>query len=219
VRRVLFASSAHVYGPGNGLMRREDEVAQPLCPYGIAKYTGEQLCLGFTRLYGLETVRLRFFHVYGPRQPAGSPYAAALRQALRQMLVGRRPVVPIGLGGRLDLTAIDDAVYAALVAVSTPRAAGKVYNVACGRPSSSLELVDALNQILGTTLPPVETFFGPPDEVCHLADTHKAEVELGFCAGTDLETGLRRCVEYFALRCEGPTDTAVLTGACPRKAR
>ncbi len=210
VRRVVYASSSHVYGQAIGLPRREDEPTQPLSPYGVAKLTGEQQCLGFNRLYGLETVRLRYFNVFGPRQSAGSPYAGSLRQVLRQMLTGCRPVVPVGVNCRQDLIAVDDAVYATLLAVSTPRAAGKVYNIASGRPTTPLELVAALNDILGIHLAPVETFFGPPEDVCHLANPHKAEVELGFCAGTSLEKGLRECVEYYALRHEGAAPT--LTG-------
>jgi UDP-glucose 4-epimerase len=203
VKRLLYASSACVYGPPRGFPRREDEVTQPLSPYAVAKLTGEQQCVGFTGLYGLETVRLRYFRVFGPRQPAASPYAAALARLVKEMLEGHRPVLSGGLLAQQDLLAVGDVVHATLLAAAAPRAAGRVYNIARGRPTTSLELVETLNTILGTRLHPLEAFPSPGEPPHNLADARKAEVELGFCPGLDLERGLRLWIEYQMTRSNG----------------
>ncbi len=199
VKRVVYASSSCVYGTPTGMPRREDEPTVPLTPYGVAKLTGEQHCIAFTGLYGLETVRLRWFNVYGARQPPGSSYSAALTQLVRQMLAGRRPALRGGLLRQQDLIFVDDVVHATVLAATAARAAGKVYNIGRGRPTTALELVATLNTILGTDLQPLEAFPGGGEQPHNLADTRKAEVELGFCPGIDLEKGLRRCVEHLAL--------------------
>ena len=204
VKRVVYASSCHVYGQPSGPPRREDEAPQPLSPYGLAKLAGEQQCVGFTGLYGLETVRLRYFNVFGPRQSPGSPYTAALVQLLRHMLAGRRPVISGRLLGQLDLLYVDDAVHATMLAATTPRASGRVYNLGGGRPRTFLEVVTILNGLLETLLQPLQVFSESGEEVSHLADTRKAEVELGFCPAIDLDKGLRRCVEFY----QGETQRA-----------
>src|SRR5262249_54212494 len=152
----LYASSCYVYGKPGGEPRREDELLQPLCPYGLAKLAGEQQCAAFTGLYGLETVGLRYFCVFGPRQCSSSPYTAALAELIRQALAGRRAALPEGLLGQQDLIAVDDAVHATLLAAGTRRAAGKVYNIGGGRLRTVQHVVTALNAILGTALPPLE---------------------------------------------------------------
>jgi UDP-glucose 4-epimerase len=197
VKRVLYASSCYVYGHANGLPRREDEpTLQPLSPYGVAKLTGEQHCVGFTGRHGLETVRLRYFNVFGPRQPAGSPYAAGLGLVVSQARAGRRPVLSGWLSEQQSLISVDDVVHATLLAAMAPRAAGRAYNIASARPTSCWELIATLNGLLGTRLHPLLTLPRQGEEVDNFADTRKAEVELGFCAGTDLETGLQRCLAH-----------------------
>jgi UDP-glucose 4-epimerase len=204
VRRVLYASSCYVYGERSGRPRREDEPPQPLCPYGLAKLMGEQQCAAFTGLYGLETVRLRYFSVFGPRQPASSPYTAALAEIIQQALAGRRAALPGGPAGPQDLLAVDDAVHATLLAAGTRRAVGRVYNVGGGRLRTVAQVLAALSAILGTTPPPRQAPPGPGEEVGYLADTRKAEAELGFCPATDFEKGLRRCVEFYRGRSARP---------------
>jgi UDP-glucose 4-epimerase len=196
VRRVVYASSCQVYGQPGDSPRREEETPQPLSPYALAKLAGERQCVGFAGLYGLETVRLRYFSVYGPRQPVAGPYTATVAQLLHNMMAGRRPVVSGRLLGQLDLIYVDDAVHAAWLAATTPRAAGRVYNVGGGRPRTFLDVVAVLNGLLGTQLQPLLVFTGPGEGFSHLADTHRAEVDLGFCPAIDLDKGLRRCVEF-----------------------
>jgi UDP-glucose 4-epimerase len=203
VRRVVYASSCCVYGPADGHPRNEDARLRPLSPYAVAKLTGEQQCLGCTGLYGLPTVRLRYFNVFGPRQPPGSPYAAAVPHAVKQMLAGRGPVVPAGAAGQQDLIYVDDVVHANILAATAPRAAGRVYNIASGRLTAAPELVGALNDILGTRLQPAEALARPEEEFANAADVRKAEEDLGFCPATDLEKGLRRCLEYYLRKSNG----------------
>jgi UDP-glucose 4-epimerase len=194
VRRVVYASSIRAFGQPSGLPCREEDPARPLGPYALAKLGGEQACLACTRLHGLETVCLRYGHVFGPRQPAHGPYAAVVREALSAMLAGRPPVLAgDGLRGQ-DLIFVDDAVHATLLAAWAPRVSGKVYNVARGRPTTPREVVAALNSLLGTQFEPLYVPHDP-DDLDNLASTARAEVDLGFFASTDLEQGLRRCIE------------------------
>jgi UDP-glucose 4-epimerase len=202
VKRVIYASSCCVYGPANGLPRHEEEPTQPLSLYAVAKLTGEQHCIGFTGIYGLETVRLRYFNVFGPRQPSSSPYSTKVAQILSDMMAGRRPVIHGGTLDQQDLIYVDDVVHANLLAALAPRVAGRVYNIACGRPTTTLELVTRINTILGTQIQPIGVFPSPGEEQHNLADVTKAETELGFCSSTDLEQGLRRCIEYYMPRRE-----------------
>ncbi len=196
VRRVIYASSCCVYGEPTGAQRREDELPCPLSPYAVAKLTGEQHCVGFTGLYGLETVRLRYFNVYGPRKRPDSPYASKLTHVVSTMLAGQRPFVHGGTQEMLDLSYVDDVVHASLVAATAPRVAGKVYNIGAGRPVSTMELVGLLNDLLNTNIQPIGIMPSYDDKTNHLANIEKTEVELGFCPGTNLEKGLRLQVAY-----------------------
>jgi UDP-glucose 4-epimerase len=204
VRRVLYASSCCVYGEPTYLLRREDELVRPLSPYAVAKLTGEQHCLSFTGTYGLETVILRYFNVYGPRERHDSPYASQLTHILTTMLAGHRPIIQGTPQEMLDLTYVDDAVHATLLAATAPRVAGKVYNIGSGHPISSVDLVAMLNTLLGTQIQPLNIFTSRKDRNHHLADIQKAEIDLGFCAATPLEKGLRRHVEFSLL--SGPSQ-------------
>lgn len=205
VRRLLFASSMRVQGGPAHSPIAETDPAEPDTPHGRAKLAGENTCLLCARASGLETVCLRYFNVFGPRQPAASPYAAVVRDALTAMRAGRIP----SLGGegrsRHDLIYISDAVHATLLAARAPRVAGRVYNIAAGRPITSLEVVETLNELLGTSVEAVYTG-SAPCALNNVADVRRAEVELGFCAAVDLRQGLRRCLEGEPgpLRVDGP---------------
>src|SRR5262249_8609542 len=149
VRRVVYAASSSAYGNGTGPVKREDDPTEPLSPYAVAKLTGEHYCAAFREVYGLETVRLRYFNVFGPRQAPGSPYSAVIPLFIEAMLQGRGPTV-YGDGKQTrDFTYVDNVVQANLLAARAPRVSGKVYNVACGRSVSLLELINNLNALLG----------------------------------------------------------------------
>src|SRR5262245_15051332 len=149
VRRVLYASSLWVYGQGNGRPVHEDVALDPQTYAGRVKLSGEEACRVATRLSGLETVCLRFFHVFGPRQRQRGPYADIVSRSLHAMQEGQ-PVVLAGDGNaERDLIYVEDAVHATVLASEAPRVAGKVYNIARGRPTTDLEVLQTLERILG----------------------------------------------------------------------
>jgi UDP-glucose 4-epimerase len=204
VRRVIHAASASAYGDCGSAPRRETDPARPLSPDAVAKLAGELYCETFTQVFGLETVRLRYFSVYGPRQAGGGPYAAVVPLFLEALLDGRSPVIfGDGLQSR-DFTYVGDVVQANLLAAQSARAAGKVYNVAFGRRTSLLELLYHASDLLGTHLAPIHAPPRPGDVRHSFADTALAQAELGFCPCTDLREGLRLCLPYYRARRERP---------------
>src|SRR5262249_25553134 len=147
---------------------------------------------------------LRYFNVFGPRQFSGGPYAAVVPVFVEAMLAGRRPVIHGDGRQSRDFTFVDDVVQASLLAADAPRVSGKVYNIASGRRTTLLELVDRLNGILGTELKPIHT---PPrsGDIRHsFADISRAQADLGYCPCTDLAQGLRVCVDFYAAKRKGP---------------
>jgi len=195
VRRVICGASAAVYGDGPSSPRRESEALQPLSPYAVAQLAGEHYCVAFGHVYGLETVRLRYFNVFGPRQQAGNPYSAVVPLFLEAIRTGQRPVIfGDGLQSR-DFTFVDDIVQANMLAADAPRVAGRVYNVGCGRGTTLLELVDEINAILGTEIRPIHMPPRPGDIRHSVADVTRAQADLGYCPCTKLHTSLRRCID------------------------
>jgi UDP-glucose 4-epimerase len=197
VRRLVYAASSSAYGNSPEMPRREVQPACPRSPYAIAKVVGEQYCEVFSQLYGLETVRLRYFNVFGPRQAPGSPYSAVIPRFAEALLTGRSPVIyGDGLQSR-DFTYVEDVVQANLLAAEAPRVAGQVYNVACGRRTTLRQLVTFLNDLLGTEIPPAYEDARAGDVRHSEADISRAQTDLGYCPRWDLKQGLGRCVEYY----------------------
>jgi nucleoside-diphosphate-sugar epimerase len=202
VQRVIYAASATAYGNGVALPTDESHATHPLSPAAVAKLTGEEYCAAFHHLYGLETVRLRYFNVFGPRQTADQWPESIIPRLIDTMLAGRHPVIHgDGLSSR-DFTYVADVVQANLLAVDTPRAAGRVYNIASGRRTTLLEVVDTLNNLLGTQIKPIHDAL-PPGEVQHSqADIGRAQIDLGYCPCTDLRENLARCLEYHLVQAQ-----------------
>lgn len=196
VKRVVYASSSAVYGDTPSLPKIEDMPTDPLSPYALTKLTGEYYCRMFTKLYGLETVSLRYFNVFGPRQDPTSQYAAVIPKFLSLMLEDRQPVINgDGLQSR-DFTYVANNVAANLLACTQPGVGGEVLNIACGESFTLLELVDRLNGILGKSIEPV---FGPPQpgDVRHsLADIGKARELLGFSPTVTFQEGLEKLAAW-----------------------
>jgi UDP-glucose 4-epimerase len=204
VRRVVYASSSSVYGDTPVLPKSEDLPTAPLSPYAVSKLAGEQYCRVFARLHGLETVCLRYFNVFGPRQDPASPYAAVIPKFIAAMTRGEAPLIHGDGTQSRDFSYIANVVQANLLAAEAPGVGGEVFNVACGERFSLLDLVAALNRILGTR---VEPRFGPPrpGDVKHsLADISRAERLLGYRPGVRFEDGLARTVAWFREPHGGP---------------
>lgn len=197
VRRFVYAGSSSAYGNQPFTSKREQDVPMPLSPYAAAKLSGEFYCRAFHATYGLETVAIRYFNVFGPRQDPKSEYSAVIPIFVTKILAGQSPTVyGDGLQSR-DFTYIDNVVAGNLAAADAPQAAGGVYNVACGRQFSLLELIDSINRVLGTEVKPrfAEARVGDVRE--SLADISAARSILGYEPTVNFEEGLRRSIEYY----------------------
>jgi UDP-glucose 4-epimerase len=197
VRRVVFAGSASAYGVPGGDVQTEDEPIRPLSPYAAAKLAGELYCQAFSAAYGLETVRLRFFNIFGPRQRPDSPYSGVISLFIAAMSSGRPPqVFGDGLQSR-DFTYVADVVQALLRAADTPGVSGRVYNVGTGRSVNLLELIAALNRLLSTGLAPRHGPARAGDVRHSRADIGRARRELGYEPAVPFEEGLRRTLQWY----------------------
>ena len=202
VKRVVFAGSSSAYGNTPALPKREDMPANPLSPYALQKVIGEQYLQLFTKLYGLETVSIRYFNVFGPRQDPTSPYSGVLAKFITQMLKGEQPTI-LGDGKQSrDFTYVDNAVEANLLALKVPASevVGRVFNVATGRRIELNETFRILKKLTGYT---GEVQYGPEraGDVKHsLADLSRAEKHLGYKPKVDFEEGLRRTIEWYRNR-------------------
>ena len=195
VRRVVYAASSSAYGNSERLPKTETDPTNPLSPYAVAKLTGEHYCAAFHKVYGLETVRLRYFNVFGPRQSPDSPYAAVIPKFIRSMLRDEAPRLHgDGLQSR-DFTYIDNVVQANLLAATVPGVGGRLYNVACGHRITLVDLVAKLNSLLGTKLDPVFEEARAGDVKHSQADIRRAQEELGYRPRVNLDWGLRCCLE------------------------
>jgi UDP-glucose 4-epimerase len=198
VQRVIYASSCRLYGPSEAASVKEDDWIHPESTYGFAKLAGEMQCMGFCSLYGLETVRLRYSNTFGPRQCPSSAYARALPTIVKAMLAGEPPVLDESPLEYHDFIHVDDVVHATLLAADVPRAAGEVYNIARGRSVTLLEVVETVNELLGTALEPIDKQPNSCQATARIVDIRRAERELGFCPSIDLRQGLSRLIEYYA---------------------
>ena len=198
VGRVVFASSSSVYGEEKKLPSSEQQLPRPISPYAVSKLAGEYYCKIFTELYGLETVSLRYFNVYGPRQDPNSQYAAVIPRFICWALQGRSlEVHGDGLQSR-DFTYIDNVVAANLLAAESREANGGVFNVGQGSSYSLLDLIDLLRRILGRELQWFHTEGRAGDVRCTLADISQVEQRLSYRPQISFERGIAKTIEYFS---------------------
>jgi len=197
VKRVVYAASSSAYGDVESEFKVETMAPCPLSPYAVAKLAAEQYCQAFTNVYGLETVALRYFNVFGPRQDPDSPYSAVIPLFIKAMLAGQPPVIfGDGLQSR-DFTYIDNVVNGNLLACQAgSQVAGQVMNLACGDRISLLDLVTTINKLLGTSFEPVFKPTRPGDVKHSRADISKAGQLLGYEPQVLLEAGLLRTIEW-----------------------
>jgi UDP-glucose 4-epimerase len=197
VRRVVFAGSSAAYGDQPIAAKHERLLPAPLSPYAAAKVAGEFYCQAFTSTYGLETVTLRYFNVFGPRQDPKSQYAAVIPKFITEILSGGRPTI-FGDGKQSrDFTYIDNIVEGNLLAADAPAAVGRTINVACGESFNLLELMDGINRALGTDVRPIFEPARVGDVRDSLADITLARDLLKYEPKIGFNEGLRRTVEYY----------------------
>lgn len=206
VERLVYAASSSAYGDTPVLPKVEIMTPDPISPYAVSKLAAEQYCRSFTRVYGLQTVSLRYFNVFGPRQNPKSEYAAVVPRFITAMLNGE-PVPVNGDGEQSrDFTYIENVVQANLKAMLAPQAAGDVCNIACGERYTLNQLIAILSEIMGIQ-PEVSYREGRAGDVKHsLADIDKARRLLGYEPAISFHEGLRRTVEY--LRQQGTERSA-----------
>ena len=197
VKRVVYAASSSAYGDTPEMPKREDMPTNPLSPYALQKLIGEQYMQMFTALYGLETVSIRYFNVFGPRQDPSSPYSGVIALFVTALLEGAAPTITGDGEQTRDFTYVANIVDGVLLAATAPRASGEVINVATGRQISINELARALGTIIGNSTPPVHIEARTGDVRHSLADITKARDRLGYEPTVDLEEGLRRTVEWY----------------------
>ena len=197
VRRVVYASSSSVYGDNPALPKRETQMPAPVSPYAASKLGGEHYCRVFDRLYGVPTISLRYFNVFGPRQDPLSQYAAAIPRFIAAVREGE-PVTVYGDGEQSrDFTYVDNVVSANFLAMEAPHGNGEAFNIGGGGRATVLEVVDAIGRILGRT-PQVVHAPPRPGDVRHtLADIGAAKAALGYEPAVGFEEGLRRTAAAF----------------------
>jgi nucleoside-diphosphate-sugar epimerase len=196
VKRLVFAGSSSEYGNTPELPKREDMLPNPLSPYALQKLVAEQYCQMFTRLYGFETVTIRYFNVFGPRQDPGSPYSGVISLFSTALLEGRQPII-YGDGEQTrDFTYVANVVDGVLRACEAKEAAGEVINVACGTRITLNELLAVMNRIIGTNLQAIYKEERQGDVKDSQADITKAKRLLGYTPSVPLEEGLRLTLEW-----------------------
>jgi UDP-glucose 4-epimerase len=200
VKRVIYAASSSAYGDQAGEAKVETMSPHPLSPYGVSKLAAEYDCQAFTACYGLETVCLRYFNVFGPRQDPQSLYAAVIPRFVTAMLRGDAPIIYGNGEQSRDFTYIDNVVHGNLLAIAAPEASGQVMNLALGGSITLLGLVEKINAILGTTIQPQHEPARSGDIKHSRADIGRAQDLLDFAPVVDFDTGLARTIAWYRQR-------------------
>ncbi len=197
-KRLVFASSSAVYGNSPGFPREETIRPAPLSPYAVQKLTDEHYLRVFYELYGLETVSLRYFNVFGPHQDPNSEYAAVIPRFIKAFLTDTQPTVYGDGEQSRDFTYVDNIVHGNLLAVEAQDAPGKVMNLACGGQLTLNQLLALLRQVTGSDVEAVHTDPRPGDVRHSWADITLSEQVLNYKTQVPLEEGLRKAVDYFS---------------------
>ena len=197
VKRVVYASSSSVYGDSEIIPQKESQTPSPISPYAVSKLAGEYYCTVFTKVYGLETISLRYFNVFGPRQDPASRYAAVIPRFIQLALEGKPlEIHGDGLQSR-DFTYISNVVEANILAAKATDAHGDIINIACGQTHTVLDIADSVGIIMGKKLERYHTDPRKGDVRQTLADISKAQGVLGYNNWVDFADGLRKTIEYF----------------------
>ncbi len=197
VRRVVYAGSSAAYGDSPSPAKRETDLAIPISPYGAAKVAGELYCHAFAAMNAVETVTLRYFNVFGPRQDPNGEYSAVIPKFITLLLAGKPPVI-FGDGKQSrDFVFVGDVVQANLLASQVEGVSGRIFNVANGHPVTLLDLIAHLNELLSTKVKPKHDPPRPGDIRESLADISAAQKHLGYKPHVSFEDGLRRSIDYY----------------------
>ena len=200
VKGFVFASSSSVYGDDPNLPKKEDTVGNPLSPYAISKLTGEKYCQVFHQIFGLSTVCLRYFNIFGPRQDPSSQYAAVIPNFITRMLKGEGPTI-FGDGEQSrDFTYVSNVVEANILASKAQGASGEVFNIACGERTSVNALVSKLNEILKVEISPSYDEARPGDVMHSFADISKAGKMLKYEPLVPFRQGLEETIRWYRER-------------------
>lgn len=201
VKRLVYASSSSVYGNSKTIIREESQPVSPASPYALSKYAGEKYCQLFYQIYGLETVCLRYFNVFGPGQDPTSQYAAVVPKFIYQLKSGNSVTV-YGDGSQTrDFTFVENVVEANLLAVSASGIGGEIFNVACGKRTTVVQLASYISEIMKREDVKIQYLSERKGEIKHSQGSIlKAERMLGYRVKVDILEGLRRTVDYFQRR-------------------
>jgi UDP-glucose 4-epimerase len=207
-RRVIYAASSSAYGDSEVSPKREDMRPIPQSPYAVQKLTGEIYCRAFAACYNLQTLSLRYFNVFGPRQDPASEYAAAI-PAFVTSIVRDEPPTVYGDGEQTrDFTSIENVIHGNLLAADAPVAEGEVVNLACGNSISINHLVARINVLLGKNVVPLHTESRPGDVRHSTADIRLVRSLLGFEPCVDFDEGLQRAIDHYQSLCGGEAPSA-----------
>ncbi|HCL29926.1 MAG TPA: LPS biosynthesis protein WbpP [Candidatus Latescibacteria bacterium] len=196
VRRIVFAASAAAYGTDPTIPKREEMTALPVSPYGLSKVAGEHYCRVWSHVYGLETVCLRYFNIFGPRQDPASPYSGVISIFARKMIDGVAPTIHGDGEQSRDFNYVDNVVDANLAAMAAKTAAGEIYNIGTGRGVTVNELVATLNQVLGSDLQAEHGESRAGDVRTSVAAIDRARQALGYEPRVAFEAGLQQTVDW-----------------------
>ncbi|MDD5680579.1 MAG: SDR family oxidoreductase [Candidatus Omnitrophica bacterium] len=197
VKRVVYASSSSVYGDCRNFPEKEDFIPVPISPYAVSKLTGEHYGYTFTRTFGLEVVSLRYFNVFGPRQNPESKYSAVIPAFISNLLSGKPPVIEGDGNQSRDFTYVENVVLANLAAAKAAGAGGEVFNVACGKTYSVLDIIKYLDKFLNTRTSPEFTAPRKGDVKKTLADISRMKKILKVTPEVEFEEGLKKTLEWF----------------------
>jgi nucleoside-diphosphate-sugar epimerase len=197
VKCVVYAASSSAYGDSEVLPKREDMLPAPLSPYAVSKLVGEHYCSVYSKVYGLPTISIRYFNVFGPRQDPASQYAAVIPIFISHLLDGKAPTIYGDGEQSRDFTYVGNIVKANIMAAQSDKAAGQFVNVACGGRFTLNELYGMLCELIGVSIDPVYSDQRQGDVKHSHADISMAEELLGYSVETDFEEGLKRTVEWY----------------------
>ncbi|MHC4160354.1 MAG: SDR family oxidoreductase [Planctomycetota bacterium] len=197
VKRFVYAASSSAYGDSPSLPKVETMSDNPLSPYAVAKLIGEHYCSVFYKVFGLETISLRYFNVFGPYQDPTSQYAAAIPAFVTAILKEQSPTIYGDGQQSRDFTHIDNVVEANLLAARVPHTTGQTVNIACGQAVTINEIIDIINELTGKNIKPVYVPSRPGDVKHSLADITLAEKTINYKPTIDFRTGLKNTIDWY----------------------